>query len=107
MAKCYPRWHENDLFNAPRWVFMRGISVGSVKAAKMLGMCRVTFLNYSDTLGLIVYRDRYHRRFYLLRQLQDVKDQLGNVTADDVSARMKGGSHALLWQTKKRRRYRS
>lgn len=107
MAKFYPQWHVNDVFNAPRWVFMQGVSVGSVKAARMLGMCRVTFLNYSDSLGLTVYRDRYHRRFYLLTQLEDVKEQLGKVRAEDVTSRMKGGSDALLSQTKKRPRYHS
>jgi len=107
MPKSYPQWHENDVFNAPRWVFMQGVSVGSVKAARMLGMCRVTFLNYSDSLGLVVYRDTYHRRYYLISQLQEVKDQLGNVTAEDVTSRMEGGSHALLSQTNKRPRYHS
>lgn len=103
MPKRYPDRHANDVFNAPLWVFVPGVSLGSVKAARMLGMSRVRLLNCSDSLGLTVFRDVSERRHYLITQLKKVKDQLGNVTVEDVRSKMKGKSDALLEKTTERR----
>ncbi len=92
----YPRWHKKDVYNPPRWVFMPGVSVGSIRAAKMLRMDRVTFLRYVDHLGLTVYRDSSYKRYFLLTELVKIKERIASLDAEDVRRSRRGGNHELI-----------
>lgn len=103
MAQDYPRRHTNDLYNAPPWVFLPSISVGSPKAAEMLNISRNRFLRLVDSLGLTVLRDPRERRYFLLTEIQDLKEALAHVTVADVMKHLKGNGNAIVKKRKKTR----
>ena len=75
---------------------MPGVSVGSVKAAKMFGMDRLTFLRYVDDLGLTVIRDSNYKRYFLLTELARLKERIASLNVEDVRRSKRGGKHELI-----------
>ena len=107
MPKQYPQNHQNEIWDAPRFIFSRGVTIGSLKASRYLGMCYPTFLASVDDFGLTVLRKPdSHRRYFLKSELRDVKIAIANLSAEDI-VNTRGAIReipALKQAAKKRRR---
>lgn len=92
----YPERHAREVCNAGRWVYVPGVTLGSVKAARMLNMSRVTLLKYADAMGLTVIRDASMRRYFLVSELLRVRQEMESVGRRDVEKSVRGKRHELL-----------
>ena len=87
MSEQYPSYHENDIWeDIPDYVFrLQSISLGTVNAAKFLGMSHMSLLKYADDLGLTVLRRPGNsRRYFLVSELKELKEAMNGVTLDDL-----------------------
>lgn len=83
------------------------MTLGSLKAARYLGMCYPTFLASVDDFGLTVLRKPdSHRRYFLKSELRDLKVAIANLSAEDL-VKKKGAIReipAINQAARKRRR---
>lgn len=101
----YPREFRKEIWNAPRWMMKRGVSLSSGKAAEFLGMDRSTLVIHADALGLTVIRRPADRHiFFLISELEELRERLHRLTYGDVIESINDDDFAVLPVGKPRRR---
>ena len=94
---AYPKQFANEIWDPPKWVYAKGVSLSSGKAAKFLGLHRYTLVQNADSYGLTVIRRGTDKRiFFLVTELNQLKEALQNVTRRDVIRAAKGKGNAVL-----------
>lgn len=103
MSEQYPSYHQNDLWDdIPDFIFsIKSITLGTVNAAKFLGMSHMSLLKHADALGLTVIRRPGNSwRYFLVSELTELKEAMSSVTLDDLK---KGNGFEISKNKKKAR----
>jgi hypothetical protein len=94
-----------EIYNAPGWIFFPGMSMQIGDAARELGVSIPTLKKYMPTLGLTIYRHpTTNNRYFLVSEIQELKELLPTITAAKVRAASTNGKrgYGVLRQIKRK-----
>lgn len=102
----YQTGSEREVWDAPRWVFTKGVSVRSTEAAKRLGYgSRYGLMMHVDHFGLTVYRHPLtHHRYFLVSEIDRLEEIIKDLTPEQIADFKGDNGDGILQAVKKKQR---